>query len=332
MVNKKSLATFVRTLGNQAIAGFKHFLNNVKIGGTLTINAESLTEPATTVLTLDGNNVVRSATSFTGISVDATSKIKHEVKAGVAVNKGQAVYVTSADGTNMIVGLASNTTEATSSKTMGLMESTLAINGKGDVITEGLLAGLNTSAATAGDPVWLGTGGNLLYGLANKPVAPAHMVFIGIVTRSNNSNGEIFVKVQNGFELQELHNVLINGIANNNLIAYETSSGLWKNKTTSALNIITGTGTTNAVAVYDDVKSVTYYSELNYDPTDNNLTSNRFTAIDDANPERQLRLRNTFTPSGTGDTAGLTGNICWDDSNLYIKTSAGWKRVGISTF
>lgn len=332
MVNKKSLATFVRTLGNQAIAGFKHFLNNVKIGGTLTINAESLTEPATTVLTLDGNNVVRSATSFVGISVDATSKVKHEVKAGVAVNKGQAVYVTSADGTNMIVGLASNTTDVTSSKTMGLMESTLAINGKGDVITEGLLAGLDTSAAIAGDPVWLGTGGNLLYGLANKPHAPNHMVFIGIVTRSNNNNGEIFVKVQNGFELEELHNVLINGIANNNLIAYETSSGLWKNKTTSALNIITGTGTTNAVAVYDNVKSVTYYSELNYDHTDNNLTSNRFTAIDDANPERQLRLRNTFTPTGTADTAGIIGNICWDDDNLYIKTSAGWKRVGISTF
>ena len=44
------------------------------------------------------------------------SDVQNTVKAGVAINKGQAVYVTGADGTNIIVGLASNTSEATSSK------------------------------------------------------------------------------------------------------------------------------------------------------------------------------------------------------------------------
>ena len=37
-----------------------------------------------------------------------TSTVQHEVKAGVALTKGQAVYVSSADGTNMIVSKASN--------------------------------------------------------------------------------------------------------------------------------------------------------------------------------------------------------------------------------
>jgi hypothetical protein len=142
-----------------------------------------------------------------------------------------AVYVTSANGTNMIVGKSDNTTEATSSKTMGLIAQDLANNGFGYVITEGLLAGLDTSAASAGDPVWLGTNGGLLYGLSNKPSAPAHMVFIGIVTRAQSNNGEIFVKVQNGFELEELHNVAISSIANNNLLMYESATSLWKNKT-----------------------------------------------------------------------------------------------------
>ena len=62
------------------------------------------------------------------------STVKHLVKAGEAINKGQAVYVTGSTGnagTNMIVGKASNATEATSSKTMGLLESTLALNGIG---------------------------------------------------------------------------------------------------------------------------------------------------------------------------------------------------------
>lgn len=162
---------------------------------------------------------------------DWTSQVKHEVKAGVALTKGQAVYVTSADGTNMIVGKASNATEATSSKTMGLIMQDLALNGKGYVITEGLLSGLNTSLATAGDPVWLGTDGNLIYGLASKPYAPAHLVFIGIVTRVNLNNGEIWVKPQNGFELQELHDVLITNPTNGQALAFDEASGLWINTT-----------------------------------------------------------------------------------------------------
>lgn len=162
---------------------------------------------------------------------DWTSQVKHRVKAGVALTKGQAVYVTSADGTNMIVGKASNATEATSSKTMGLVMQDLALNGQGYVITEGLLSGLDTLSATQGDPVWLGTDGGLLFGLANKPVAPAHLVFIGIVTRVNQNNGEIWVKVQNGFELKELHDVLITNPTNGQALAYDEVSGLWINTT-----------------------------------------------------------------------------------------------------
>ena len=162
-----------------------------------------------------------------------TSVVKHQVKAGTALTKGQAVYVTSANGTNIIVSKASNVSEATSSKTMGLIETSLSINGFGYVVTEGLLAGLNTSAAAAGDAVWLGVDGALIYGLNNKPVAPTHLVFIGIVTRSNANNGEIFIAPQNGFELKEIHDVLIDtgSVANNEVLAFDSASSLWVNHT-----------------------------------------------------------------------------------------------------
>ena len=162
-----------------------------------------------------------------------TSVLKHTVKAGENLIKGQAVYVSSADGTNMVVSKASNTTEATSSKTMGLIAQNLSTNGKGFVITEGLLDGLNTGSTVAGAPVWLGVDGNLIYGLVGKPYAPAHLVFIGIVTRANNSNGEIFVKVQNGFELDELHDVDLKSIlpTDGQVLQFEGATGLWKNKT-----------------------------------------------------------------------------------------------------
>jgi hypothetical protein len=177
------------------------------------------------------------------------SKVQHEVKAGVAITKGQAVYITGADGTNMIVGLASNATEATSSKTMGLALSSASVNGKFFVVTEGLIDGLNTQGANAGDAVWLGTGGNLIFGLTNKPVAPAHLVYLGVVTRVNQNNGEIFVHVQNGFELNELHDVLINGVSTGQLLRRD-SDGLWKNWTPNYL-------TSLPVHNHDDL----YYTE-----------------------------------------------------------------------
>jgi microcystin-dependent protein len=159
-----------------------------------------------------------------------TPQVKHEVKLGEAIAKGQAVYVSSANGTNMIVSKASNASEATSSKTMGLLETGGATNDFVKVVTEGLVAGVDTSTATAGDAVWLGTSGNLLFGLSNKPVAPAHMVYIGVVTRSNSSNGEIFVKAQNGFEINELHDVSISSPSAGQVIAYDSGTSLWSNQ------------------------------------------------------------------------------------------------------
>ena len=178
------------------------------------------------ILSSNGNTV-----SWVPAGSSVASDVQNEVKAGVAINKGQAVYVTSADGTNIIVGLASNTTEATSSKTLGLLNATVAINGFADVVQIGRLAGLNTLAATVGDPVWLGSNGNLIYGLINKPYAPLHLVFIGVVTRVNANNGEIFVNVQNGFELNEIHDVDLktNVPINGDILGYNGT--LWVNKT-----------------------------------------------------------------------------------------------------
>jgi len=174
-----------------------------------------------------------------------TSVVKHTVKnSTTSLTKGTPVYVSSSNGTNMIVSASSNASELASSKTMGLLAQDLSSNGQGFVVAEGILSGLDTYSATAGDPVWLGVDGALIYGLTNKPVAPAHLVFIGIVTRAHATQGEIFIKVQNGFELQELHNVLIGSgysstPSDKDLFAYESSTSLWKNKSFSTLGLAT---------------------------------------------------------------------------------------------
>ena len=191
-----------------------------------------------------------SDTSFDVSWIDNyTEDVRETVKASQSINKGQAVYVSGADGANVIVSKASNAAEMTSSKTLGLLYQDLATNGTGFVIISGRLSGLNTSGAVAGDPVWLGTNGNLLYGIANKPVAPAHMVYLGVVTRVNANNGEIFVHVQNGFEIEELHNVLITDSVNNQLLAYDSTSRLWKNKTIATVLGYTPVKTTDTASM-----------------------------------------------------------------------------------
>jgi hypothetical protein len=54
--------------------------------------------------------------------------------------------------------------------------------------------------------------------------------------------------------------------------------------------------------------------------------------INGANGYSQLRLRTAYTPTGTADANGNTGDVSWDDNYIYIKTAAGWKRSALSTF
>jgi len=187
---------------------------------------------------------------------DWTSLIKQQYKATESITKGQAVYISGADGTNALISKASNASEITSSKTIGLLAQTLSTNGKGFVVTEGLLGGLNTATAIAGDPVWLGVNGDLIFGYLNKPHAPAHLVYLGVVTRANGSNGEILIKPQNGFEVKELHDVSAQSPSNNDGLFYNNSNSLWETKSiatalgytpANAANFVPYTGATSGV-------------------------------------------------------------------------------------
>ena len=148
------------------------------------------------------------------------------------MTKGQAVYVSGADGTNVTIQLSTASTEAGSSKTIGLVAQDLANNAFGYVIETGLIAGIDTSAATAGQTVWLGnTPGSRVYGA--PPADPSHSVYLGIVARSNVNNGEILVQVQNGYELNELHNVNAGSPADGEALVWQASTSQWVNGSVS---------------------------------------------------------------------------------------------------
>jgi len=153
---------------------------------------------------------------------------------GATLLNGSAVYITSATSGQINVTLASNDTEANSSKTLGILTEDIPNGQQGFCTTQGLVRGLNTSALTEGATIWLGTNGGLT---TTRPSAPANSVAMGVcVSQSGGeaTNGIIFVRVINGFELEELHDVLISSPADNEVLTYEASSGLWKNKSNPA--------------------------------------------------------------------------------------------------
>lgn len=160
-------------------------------------------------------------------------------KAGLAINAGQVVYVTGAAGNNIIIGLAQANSEPTSSKTIGISESTLAHNATGYAITEGLMTvSISAPSAIEGDPIWLSptTAGGMVFGAANKPSAPNHIVYLGVVTRkTGNTVVEIYVKIQNGAELDELADVAITSpVAGQALMR---GASLWENRSLVSADI-----------------------------------------------------------------------------------------------
>ena len=160
---------------------------------------------------------------------------------GAQINKGTVVRIIGATGDNPLIGTASWTNDLNSANTLGFVVSNIANDGFGRVMTQGTLLSVNTDPAlgyTAGQLVYLSSSGQFTN---VKPPAPFHEVRLGQVLRAQQNNGSIYVLVQNGYELDELHDVDINtgSLLNNDLLAWDSASQQWTNKTVSGVGATT---------------------------------------------------------------------------------------------
>lgn len=159
----------------------------------------------------------------------------------VTITKGQPVYASGGVGDRLKVKLAYNTGDSTSAQTIGLVFSTsIAAGQKGIIIMQGLLTDLSildTSTWADSDPVYLGpTAGTIT---PTKQYAPNHLVYLGFVTTaSNGSAGRLYVRVQNGYELDELHNVQARTPSLNDTLYYDNAVSPAQWKTASIATIL----------------------------------------------------------------------------------------------
>ena len=204
--------------------------------------------------------------------VDLVARIVNKVTPNTTLTKANysAVRISGAQGQRLAVQLAQGNNDANSADTIGLVTETIATNQEGFIITMGQIEDINTTGSLQGE-TWID--GDVLYlspttagRLTNiKPTGlTGHIVVIGYVEYAHAIQGKIYVKVMNGWELDELHNVYIdNTLANEDFLQYESSTGLWKNKQLTATLIRSKLGiTTLSGSNTGDNATNTQYSGL----------------------------------------------------------------------
>jgi hypothetical protein len=109
----------------------------------------------------------------------------------------------------------------------------LANNSNGYVTIIGLVDDLDTSAYTDGAQLYLSptTAGALT---VTKPYAPQHLVYVAVVAHAHPVHGKLIVKVQNGYEMDELHNVSAQTPNNGDILVYNSATSLWVTAAPSA--------------------------------------------------------------------------------------------------
>ena len=192
--------------------------------------------PMSTIIVGNTASVTIDQAAITGATAATNAQVvRFYVKntTGTTIPKGSAVYVSGATGDNALISLASATSDPSSSKTLGLTAEAIANDAFGYVIEAGYLTDIDTSATTAGAAVWLGdTAGSLSF--VNPPAKPSHAVYLGVVVRVQSMNGSILVKAQNGYELNELHDVNAGSPADGQALIWQASTSQWVNQTLSS--------------------------------------------------------------------------------------------------
>ena len=211
--------------------------------------------------------------------VDLVARVVNKVTPNTTLTKAayQVVKVSGAQGQRLAVDFAQGNNDLNSADTIGIVTETIATNQEGFILTVGQIEEINTTGSLQSE-TWVD--GDVLYlsptvagAMTNiKPTGlTGHIVVLGYVEYAHAIHGKIYVKIMNGWELDELHNVYINPstLANNDVLTYDSASSLWKNKQID--NIFTIQFETGTLSPAD--ATTYYFSDLRLAP---NLTATNF--------------------------------------------------------
>lgn len=199
------------------------------------------TDKVESITSADGSVVVSTSGTIRDLSVGTAantgtliSQVRNET--GATLAKGTVVYISGAAGNKAVVSKALASGDSTSAQTYGMVQADIPHNQNGYVVVIGAVSGLNTSAFADGTQLYVSgvTAGTYT---STKPYAPTHLVYVGIVTYSHATQGTIQVKIQNGYEMDEIHDVSAQSPTNGDTLVYNSSTTLWTKTAQSTLSV-----------------------------------------------------------------------------------------------
>lgn len=254
---------------------------------------------------------------------------------GTTITKGQVVFISGSQGNRIAVKLASATAEYGSANTLGFVLDDIPNGNEGYISTGGPLYGLNTIGLVAGQLIYLSSSAGEY--TQTPPTSPLHTVRLGFVERVHASAGSIYVKIDNGYELDELHDVLITNALSGDLIT--RSGSLWINsKTLTGSYTLSGSLTTNdGISVQTLTASFVSASSgitgsllgtASFATNANQLNGQNASYYLNASNINAGTLSNSYLPSQisvTGVTASFTGSLIGS-----LTGTASWATNAIS--
>ena len=139
------------------------------------------------------------------------------------LTKGTVVYINGNSGQFATFTSASWENDPNSAYTVGIIAQDIATNQFGYAVTDGEITGVNTNGFAPATLLYLSSSGRYT---GTKPVAPNHTVRLGQVVVAS-TNGILQVKIDNGYELGELHDVLDNTTTSSYGDLLVKSGSLW---------------------------------------------------------------------------------------------------------
>ena len=198
----------------------------------------AITGAGTSLQYIDGTGALQTFPTIANEAATLVTEVYNET--GATLTKGTVVYINGGHGNLPTVAKALATSDATSAQTYGVVQVDITNMNSGHVVVIGSLSDLDTRLYSNGTQLYLSstTAGAWT---DVKQYAPAHLVYVGVVVRSHPTQGVVEIKIQNGYELDELHNVSAQTPSNGSILQYVASTQLWTSVAGTTTNIAEGT-------------------------------------------------------------------------------------------
>ena len=247
-------------------------------------------------------------------------------QSGNNIAKGVVVRITGSNNASDIprIVTASYENDNNSANTLGVTTQLIANGAQGYVITEGVLTGVDTTTFTSGQLLYLGPTGSII---GTAPVAPLHSVRLGEVIREQQNNGSIYVRIDNGYEIGELHDVRDTTTSTSYGDLLIKSASVWTNSKqlsgsyaiTGSLNATSFTGSlfgtaswaNNAISASYAPSTPTFPYTGSAEITGSLGVTGSFSVLDSIDATNKILIGSGPIPGSTEDS------VNWDSRTLF---------------